>query len=80
MIAHGRFEGNLHLQVPGKVFGESGQSIYEIENLHRVQYDFVGCNICGMPVLVAIHVGETLIFSVEYKSWSVQGTNLNLGI
>ena len=27
MIAHGRFEGNLRLQVPGKVFGESGQSV-----------------------------------------------------
>ena len=27
MIAHGRFEGNLRLQVPGKVVGESGRSI-----------------------------------------------------
>ena len=28
MIAHGRFEGNLRLQVPGKVVGESGRSIF----------------------------------------------------
>ena len=27
MIAHGRFEGNLRLQVPGKVVGESGRSV-----------------------------------------------------
>ena len=27
MIAHERFEGNLRLQVPGKVFSESGPTI-----------------------------------------------------
>ena len=27
MIAHKRFEENLHLQVPGKVFSESGPTV-----------------------------------------------------
>ena len=29
MIAHGRFEGNFRLQVPEKVFGESGKSVHK---------------------------------------------------
>ena len=56
MIAHRRFKGNLRLQVPGKVFGESGQSVNSNSWENLTHYYLLTC--CIVVNVVVWEIGR----------------------
>ena len=56
MIAHERFEGNLRLQVPGKVSSESGPSIQKAPALYKDgAYMYACCWTVLCLMLLTVH-------------------------